>query len=56
LPNETDIIDFINAGYTENHILGVIAGVGIKTMSTYFNHIFNTPVDHAFKGSIWKKK
>lgn len=56
LPTETDINNFINAGYTEKHILGVIAGVGIKTMSNYFNHIFNTPVDDAFKSRIWKKK
>jgi len=55
LPSETDINDFINAGYTKNHILGVIAGVGIKTMSNYFNHIFNTPVDAAFKSRFWKK-
>ncbi|SEL09077.1 uncharacterized peroxidase-related enzyme [Aquimarina amphilecti] len=55
MPSETDINDFINAGYTENHILGVIAGVGIKTMSNYFNHIFKTPVDAAFKSRIWKK-
>ncbi len=56
LPTETDINDFTNAGYTEKHILGVIAGVGIKTMSNYFNHIFDTPVDDAFKSRIWKKK
>tara|TARA_R110002096_G_scaffold319035_1_gene513303 strand:- start:248 stop:820 length:573 start_codon:yes stop_codon:yes gene_type:complete len=55
LPSETDINDFIRAGYNENHILGVIAGVGIKTMSNYFNHIFNTPVDDAFKSRVWKK-
>ncbi len=55
-PTETDINDFINAGYTEKHILGVIAGVGIKTMSNYFNHIFNTPIDDAFKSRIWEKK
>ena len=55
LPSETDINDFIKAGYNENHILGVIAGVGIKTMSNYFNHIFNTPVDDAFKSRVWKK-
>ena len=55
LPSETDIFDFINAGYNENHILGIIAAVGIKTMSNYFNHIFKTPVDDAFKSRIWKK-
>jgi len=56
LPSTTDIENFLKAGYTENHILGVIAGVGIKTMSNYFNHIFNTPIDAAFKGRSWKKK
>jgi uncharacterized peroxidase-related enzyme len=50
-----EIEDFLSAGYTENHILGVIAGIGIKTMSNYFNHIFNTPVDDAFKGRAWSK-
>jgi alkylhydroperoxidase family enzyme len=56
LPTDVDIDNFTNAGYTEKHILGVIAGVGIKTMSNYFNHIFKTPVDDAFKSRIWKKK
>ncbi|KAA1247712.1 carboxymuconolactone decarboxylase family protein [Aquimarina sp. RZ0] len=53
---QTDIDNFINAGYTQNHILGVIAAVGIKTMSNYFNHIFNTSVDDVFKNRIWKKE
>ncbi len=56
LPTASDIDNFLNAGYNETHILGVIAGVGIKTMSNYFNHIFNTPVDDAFKSRIWNKK
>lgn len=55
LPTDTDIESFLNAGYTQNHILGVISGVGVKTMSNYFNHMFNTPVDDAFKGRIWEK-
>jgi len=55
LPSETEITDFIDAGYTKEHILGVIAGVGVKTLSNYFNHIFNTPVDEAFQGRVWKK-
>ena len=54
-PSQEDITNFLNAGYTENHILGVIAGIGVKTMSNYFNHVFNTPVDDAFKGRVWVK-
>jgi len=54
-PSQDEIDTFFNAGYTENHILGVIAGIGVKTMSNYFNHVFNTPVDAAFKERSWKK-
>lgn len=56
LPAQTDIDCFMNAGYTQNHILGVIAAVGIKTMSNYFNHMFTISVDDVFKSRIWKKK
>lgn len=54
-PSQEDIDNFLNAGYTKNHILGVIAGIGVKIMSNYFNHVFNTPFDEAFKGRTWIK-
>ena len=54
-PSQEDIEAFLSAGYTENHILGVITGIGVKTMSNYFNHVFNTPVDAAFSGRAWTK-
>ena len=55
LPSEIDIQNFLNAGYTEESILGVISGIGVKTMSNYFNHVYNTPVDEAFQGRVWVK-
>ena len=55
LPSNDDVQNFLDAGYTEKDILGVIAGIGVKTMSNYFNHVSNTPVDDAFKGRIWTK-
>lgn len=54
-PSQEDIDAFLAAGYTENHILGVIAGIGVKTMSNYFNHVFNTPLDAAFSSRKWVK-
>lgn len=54
-PSIQDIDEFLYAGYSEKNILGVIAGVGVKTMSNYFNHVFDTPVDEAFKGRGWIK-
>ena len=55
LPSEDDINNFLSAGYTEENILGVIYGIGVKTMSNYFNHVYKTPVDEAFQGRAWKK-
>jgi len=55
LPSELDVQNFLNAGYNEKDILGVIAGIGVKTMSNYFNHVYNTPVDAAFQGRSWEK-
>lgn len=54
-PSPEDVDAFLVAGYTQNHILGVIAGIGVKTMSNYFNHVFNTPVDDAFSSRTWIK-
>lgn len=54
-PTQVDIDSFIAAGYTTEHILGVITGIGVKTMSNYFNHVFKTPVDQVFKDRTWVK-
>ncbi len=56
LPSATNIDDFINAGYSESAILGVVAAVGIKTMSNYFNHVYHTTTDDVFKERVWKKQ
>lgn len=44
-----------DAGYTDEHIAGVITGVGMKTMSNYINHIAGTEVDAMFADFEWKK-
>lgn len=54
-PSNLDIKTFLDAGYSKKHILGVIAGLGIDTMSNYFNNIFTTPIDDAFQHKIWEK-
>ena len=53
--SEEDIEAFLEAGYTLSHIMGVVAAVGAKTLSNYFNHIFHAPVDAAFLGRRWSK-
>ena len=53
--SQEEINDFLAAGYTEAHVLGIIAGIAVKTMSNYSNHNTNPEVDAAFAGRIWKK-
>jgi uncharacterized peroxidase-related enzyme len=55
LPGEAAIAAFFQAGYTKTHVLDVILGVGLKTMSNYANHIAATPLDVAFQPHAWSK-
>lgn len=53
--SQAEVDEFLAAGYTEVHVLGIIAGIGAKTLSNYSNHITNPIVDGAFAGRTWKK-
>lgn len=44
---------FLDAGYKKSHILEVITGVALKTISNYTNHVAETPVDDAFAEQKW---
>ncbi len=52
-PGESDATEFLGAGFTEQHILGVILAISVKTLSNYSNHVFHTELDQAFKGRQW---
>lgn len=52
---QADVDEFLAVGYTETHVLGIIAGIGAKTLSNYSNHITNPKIDDAFAGRVWKK-
>lgn len=52
-PRQDDVTSFLQAGYSEVHILDIILAISVKTISNYSNHIFNTPVDAAFAARIW---
>lgn len=47
-PNPEQAKQFLEAGYTENQILGIILAQSVKTISNYSNHIFHTEIDQAF--------
>ena len=44
---------FLDGGYGERHVLEVVLGVAVKTMSNYTNHLVGTPVDGAFEATAW---
>ena len=50
-----DLEQFFKAGYTESHVLAVILGITLKTISNYTNHLAQTPLDDAFKPFEWKR-
>lgn len=53
--SQSEVDEFLAAGYSEAHVLGIIAGIAAKTMSNYSNHITSPEVDAAFAGRAWKK-
>ena len=52
--SKDDIDIFLAAGFTESHVLGVIAGIAVKAMSNYSNRQTNPELDSAFAGRVWK--
>ncbi len=44
---------FLNAGYTDKHILGIVLAISVKVISNYSNHLFHTEVDPAFASREW---
>ena len=54
--SEDDVQAFLDAGFQTTHIGDVILAVGMKTLSNYFNHIAQTPLDEAMKSYAWSDK
>lgn len=44
---------FLEAGYTEAHMLAVILAISVKVISNYSNHLFHTEVDAGFASRAW---
>lgn len=52
---EADLQEFVSAGYKQSHVLEVLTIIAQKTLSNYFNHIANTPLDDMFASQKWTK-
>ena len=51
---KADADAFLATGYTEQHILGVVLALSVKTLSNYANHLFQTEVDDVFAEHRWQ--
>lgn len=52
-PARPALQSFLDAGYTEQHVLQIVLAIAVKTISNYTNHLFDTPVDAAFASYGW---
>ena len=52
---DDQVQEFLEAGYTRRHVMDVILGVGMKTLSNYTNHMAHTPLDPAWQGQQWSR-
>jgi alkylhydroperoxidase family enzyme len=52
--SEDDKAAFLAAGFTHKQMLDVITGVALKVLTTYVNHIAETPLDAAITGFAWE--
>ncbi|QQN74901.1 carboxymuconolactone decarboxylase family protein [Croceicoccus sp. YJ47] len=52
-PSPAQAKAFLEAGYSETHILGIILAISVKVISNYSNHLFHTEVDEAFAAREW---
>lgn len=53
LPAAADVQRFLDAGFSERHILEIVLAIAVKTLSNYANHLFRTPLDGLFAGRAW---
>ena len=54
--SDEELNQFLGQGnYSTSHVLGLLVGVAMKTLSNYVNHIAKTPLDDPFKKYEWSK-
>lgn len=53
---EVELAAFTAAGYDQRHVLEVITILAQKTISNYFNHLAQTPLDQIFAAQQWTRK
>ncbi|WP_419741075.1 carboxymuconolactone decarboxylase family protein [Ruegeria sp.] len=54
--SDTQVNALIEAGYSKQTVLDVIAGTALKVLSNYTTHVVNPPLDRAFEPMAWNPK
>ena len=50
---ESDVNEFIRAGYETKHVMEVITLVALMTLTNYVSHLASLPLDEAFIPQQW---
>ncbi len=53
-PEDDDLQDFLDTGFSKAQALEVLLGITVKTLSNYVNHLAHTPLDDALKPMAWE--
>jgi len=53
--DEERIEAFLAAGFERRHVLDILVGVGMKTLSNYTNHLAETPLDEPLQAHAWQR-
>lgn len=54
--SDSDVEEFIAAGYTKAQLLEVLGHVGLKVIANYFEPIARQPLDAAFEARAWRSR
>lgn len=52
---DDEVDAFLEAGFERAHVLEVLLGVAMKTLSNYTNHIAGTPLDDEMSTFAWER-
>lgn len=52
---DAEVNRFMAAGYSRASVFDVVLAVAWKTLSTYVNHMADTPIDAAFQEKNWQR-
>lgn len=51
---ETELADFINAGFSRDQVLEVFAGIAVSTMANYAGNVTHPILEAPFKAQEWR--